>query len=184
MNILPCSDVKPVFLYWLTNVMSSMLGHLGTIRQNSNLQSDWLLAVRSKLPVQLWRNYILHLQVVASGNIVTGGLVFMSSTQKTFSLAVSRDMVPAARMLVFCLLGTGEVLADSINFHVQGIRYDNVGWWLITAFLFIKEKPSGLQRKFQSIYLRKMFEGYRNNTVIKEGSQIILVPSAYHFSCC
>ena len=68
------------------------------------------------------------MQVVASGNIVTGGLVFMSSTHKTFSLAMSRDMVPGARMLVFCLLGTGEVLTDSINFHVQGIRYDNVGW--------------------------------------------------------
>ena len=50
----------------------------------------------------------------------------MMSLQKTFSMAVSRDMVPNARMLIYAMTEDGEVLTDSINFHVDGIRNKKV----------------------------------------------------------
>ncbi len=46
----------------------------------------------------------------------------MKSRQKTFSIALSRSMVPNARILVYCVTPDGEVLTDSLNFHVHGFR--------------------------------------------------------------
>ena len=54
------------------------------------------------------------------------GMLFMNATQKTFSLALSRDMVPNARIVVFCLLHSNEIIADSLSFHVAGIAKDEV----------------------------------------------------------
>lgn len=48
--------------------------------------------------------------------------LFMSSRQKTFSLAASTEMVPNARIVVWGLLNNGEIIADSLSFHVAGIR--------------------------------------------------------------
>ena len=50
----------------------------------------------------------------------------MTSRQKTFSLALSPDLVPEARIVVHGVLGTGEVLADSLQFRVEGLRKDGV----------------------------------------------------------
>ena len=50
----------------------------------------------------------------------------MTSRQKTFSLALSPDFVPTARIVVHGVLKTGEVLADSLQFRVAGLRKDGV----------------------------------------------------------
>ena len=50
----------------------------------------------------------------------------MRFRQKTFSVALSRDLVPSARIVVYCVLSSGEVLADSLGFFVSGIRSDGV----------------------------------------------------------
>ena len=42
----------------------------------------------------------------------------MRSMQKTFSLAVSRQMAPASRIVVYAMKD-GEILTDSLNFHVK-----------------------------------------------------------------
>ncbi len=52
--------------------------------------------------------------------------LYMKSTQKTWSLAIARDMVPQARLVVYCILNDGEVLADTLHFYVNGIRSDGV----------------------------------------------------------
>ena len=66
------------------------------------------------------------LQVVTGGNIITSNMIFMKFRQKTFSLALSRDMVPNAKIVAYCVLNTGEILADSLAFFVKGIRNDGV----------------------------------------------------------
>lgn len=68
---------------------------------------------------------LLYLQVAAAGNIVTGGQLYMQSMQKTFSLSVSRDMIPEAHLVVWYVF-KGEVVADSINFYVNGTRMNSV----------------------------------------------------------
>ena len=69
---------------------------------------------------------LICFQLIAGGNILTVGILFMNHRQKTFSIALSRDAVPEAKVLVFCLLNNGEVIADAINFHVEGIRKHGV----------------------------------------------------------
>ncbi|KAI0235995.1 hypothetical protein LSAT2_013433 [Lamellibrachia satsuma] len=72
--------------------------------------------------------YVPHIyyMVVTGGNIITSNMIFMKFRQKTFSLAVSRDMVPNAKIVAYCVLNTGEILADSLAFFVKGIRNDGV----------------------------------------------------------
>ena len=72
-----------------------------------------------------WFYIIQYLQIISKGNIITGDILFMKSRQKTFSLALSRDMIPMARLLVYGLV-QGEILSDSFTFHVKGIKSDGV----------------------------------------------------------
>lgn len=67
----------------------------------------------------------VHYIVTAASNIVTGGVIELYSSQKTFSIAISRDMIPEARMVVWTIY-KGEVLADSLNFFVNGTRLNPV----------------------------------------------------------
>ena len=69
-----------------------------------------------------------HLQIISGGAILLASTTPMTSRQKTFSLALSRDMVPESRMLVYCHLPDGEVLADSLSFHVDGMTSNNVSY--------------------------------------------------------
>ena len=50
----------------------------------------------------------------------------MKSLQKTFSVALSREMVPNARILVYGIAPDGEILTDALNFFIQGIRSNGV----------------------------------------------------------
>ena len=56
---------------------------------------------------------------------MTGGILQMQSRQKTFALSVSRDMMPEAHLVVWHIY-QGEVIADAINFFVNGTRINNV----------------------------------------------------------
>ncbi|KAL3859107.1 hypothetical protein ACJMK2_009340 [Sinanodonta woodiana] len=65
----------------------------------------------------------VYYQVVASGNILIGDELEMISRYKTFAIALSRDMIPMARMVVYYLESTlEEVVVDSLNFFVNGTR--------------------------------------------------------------
>ena len=68
-------------------------------------------------------------QIVSGGNIIVASPLLMQSRQKTFSVALSRDMVPYGHMVVFAILpSTGEVLADALSFHVDGLSMQEVSW--------------------------------------------------------
>ena len=65
-------------------------------------------------------------QVVSQGNIIIGDEVEMTSKQKTFAVALSREMVPTARIIVYYLRQPEEVVTDVLNFFVNGTRQNQV----------------------------------------------------------
>ena len=65
-------------------------------------------------------------QVVAQGNIIIGDEVEMTSKQKTFAVALSREMVPTARIVVYFIRQPEEIVTDVLNFFVNGTRQNEV----------------------------------------------------------
>lgn len=62
-------------------------------------------------------------EIVASGNILVGREVEMISRHKTFAIALSREMVPTARIVVYYLQNSPEeMVVDTLNFFVNGTR--------------------------------------------------------------
>ena len=49
----------------------------------------------------------------------------MNTRQKTFAIAVSRQMAPNAKIVAYCVVD-GEVVMDSLNFFVQDSRLTTV----------------------------------------------------------
>ncbi|PAA62636.1 hypothetical protein BOX15_Mlig006403g1 [Macrostomum lignano] len=60
----------------------------------------------------------VYYQVAAGGNIVYADKISMPSNvlSKTFSLAISRDMAPIARLIAFFVRQDGEIVSDSLTF--------------------------------------------------------------------
>ncbi|XP_048253504.1 CD109 antigen-like [Haliotis rufescens] len=73
-------------------------------------------------------NYIprIFYQVVSGGNIIIGDELEMTSRQKTFAIALSREMIPTARMVVYYLRQPEEIVIDVLNFFVNGTRQNQV----------------------------------------------------------
>lgn len=65
-----------------------------------------------------WVEKVYYL-IASKGNIVVLNQLEMQSSQKTFSVALSRDMVPSSRIVAWYILN-GEVISDALNFHVNG----------------------------------------------------------------
>merc|ERR1719483_181742 len=63
----------------------------------------------------------IYYQIVAQSNIITGDELEMTSKQKTFAIALSRDMIPTARIVVFFIRQPEEIVADILNFFVDGL---------------------------------------------------------------
>ena len=61
------------------------------------------------------------------GTIIAGSTLAMAATQKTFSIAVLRQMAPVARLVAY-FIHDGEVVADALNFHVSYSRLKTVKW--------------------------------------------------------
>ncbi|KAK7114537.1 CD109 antigen-like [Littorina saxatilis] len=68
----------------------------------------------------------IYYQVVAQGNIIIGDELEMTSKQKTFAVALSREMVPIARIVVYYLRQPEEIVTDVLNFFVNGTRQNQV----------------------------------------------------------
>ena len=75
------------------------------------------------------------------GTIIAGSTLTMAATQKTFSIAVSRQMAPAARLVTY-FIHDGEVVADALSFHVSYSRLITVKWQfssiLMACRIFLK----------------------------------------------
>lgn len=68
-------------------------------------------------------SYLCVTQIVAQGNILIGDELEMISRHKTFAVALSREMVPTARIVVYYLQTTPEeMVVDTLNFFVNGTR--------------------------------------------------------------
>lgn len=71
-------------------------------------------------------------KVVGGGNILVGEELEMLSRRKSFAIALSRDMVPTARVVVYYLSGQPEeIVVDSLTFFVDGTANNKVGHYLI-----------------------------------------------------
>jgi len=71
-------------------------------------------------------SFIDIFQIMSKSNVLLQNTLSMTSSQRTFSVALSRDMVPEAKIVVHALTGSGEILADSLQFHVRGMESDKV----------------------------------------------------------
>ncbi|XP_013420589.1 CD109 antigen isoform X3 [Lingula anatina] len=78
-----------------------------------------------KVSTNAWVDKIYY-QIVAQGNIIVADELPMMARQKTFSVALSQNMAPNARIVAYYIRTDGEVVADSLNFHVNGSWQDNV----------------------------------------------------------
>lgn len=65
-------------------------------------------------------------QIVSQSNILIGDELQMKSIQKTFAVALSREMVPNARLVVYFIRQPEEVVMDVLNFFVNGTRQNQV----------------------------------------------------------
>lgn len=55
------------------------------------------------------------------------------SKQKTFSIALSRDMIPEAHIVVWHIY-QDEVISDSMNFFVNGTRINKVSYLMSSMY--------------------------------------------------
>ena len=62
---------------------------------------------------------------MGKGNILVGSTLQMESTQKTFSLAVSRDMAPSSRLVAY-FIHNSEVVVGALNFHIEDTKLKTV----------------------------------------------------------
>lgn len=85
--------------------------------------------------LRIFKLNVVTAQIAAAGRILLANTLSLKSHQKTFSLATSRDMVPEARIVVFCVLPDGEILSDSLNFYVDGIKGNDVSLFLCFKML-------------------------------------------------
>lgn len=102
-----------------TNVffLPILFTNLKTATQNVIVHSNHFVADRGIIKI-----YILS-QIVAQGNILIGDELEMISRHKTFAVALSREMVPTARIVVYYLQTTPEeMVVDTLNFFVNGTR--------------------------------------------------------------
>jgi len=49
----------------------------------------------------------------------------MNGKQKTFAVALSRDMAPTAHIVAYCIV-EGEVVTDALSFYVRDIQLTQV----------------------------------------------------------
>lgn len=65
--------------------------------------------------------------MVSGGNIIVGEELEMISRRKTFSVALSKEMIPTARIAVYYISGQPEeIVMDTLTFHVDGTKSNAV----------------------------------------------------------
>ncbi|XP_013776899.1 CD109 antigen-like isoform X2 [Limulus polyphemus] len=63
--------------------------------------------------------------VISKGIILLASLEQMSSSIKTFAVALSPEMAPSATVVVYDIAREGEVIVDSLTFPVDGVSRNN-----------------------------------------------------------
>ncbi|XP_048777079.1 CD109 antigen-like isoform X2 [Ostrea edulis] len=63
----------------------------------------------------------VYYQVVSKGQVVhTGDIDMQSSKVKTFTLPITTDMAPKARLIVHYVRDDGEIVTDALTFNIKG----------------------------------------------------------------
>jgi len=76
------------------------------------------------------------LQIASGGRILLGSRLVMNGKQKTFAVALSRQMAPTAHIVAYCI-EEGEVVTDALSFYVRDTRLLMVRPWCFVIYLFI-----------------------------------------------
>jgi CD109 antigen len=62
----------------------------------------------------------VYYHITSAGKLIFTNILPMDGArQKTFDVGVSREMAPSAHILVYYVRYDGEIVADSMNFHVN-----------------------------------------------------------------
>ncbi|XP_014674066.1 PREDICTED: CD109 antigen-like [Priapulus caudatus] len=64
--------------------------------------------------------------IASKGNILLVDHFRMTSRMKTFEVTLSPEMAPSARIVVWHIKSDGEIIADSMNYHVDATSRNNV----------------------------------------------------------
>ena len=72
---------------------------------------------------------------MAAGNIIITDSLQMYSRNKLFSVALSREMSPSAKIVAFFISPDGQVSADSIQFNVDGTQLHDVSLIIVHPFI-------------------------------------------------
>lgn len=76
----------------------------------------------------------------------------MLSRRKSFAIALSRDMVPTARVVVYYLSGQPEeIVVDSLTFFVDGTANNKVGHYFLAEIQFMHWTSSCYKRGWGGI---------------------------------
>lgn len=62
---------------------------------------------------------IMYLQIVSGGEIIVSDQIEMYTRNRQLSIALSQDMAPTARLVAYYLTTDGQVVADSLSFHIN-----------------------------------------------------------------
>ncbi|CAG5133427.1 unnamed protein product, partial [Candidula unifasciata] len=68
----------------------------------------------------------IFFQIVSQSNIIDGYELEMTTRQKTFSIGLSRAMVPMARIVVYYIREPEEIVSDVMTFFVNGTHQNEV----------------------------------------------------------
>lgn len=68
----------------------------------------------------------VYYHITSAGRLVFTNILPMDGArQKTFDVGVSREMAPSAHILVYYVRHDGEIVADSMNFHINTTSVTN-----------------------------------------------------------
>jgi archaellum component FlaG (FlaF/FlaG flagellin family) len=87
----------------------------------SNRSREYLVSKKIKY------SNIIYSQIISKGSIVLAAEVIMGEmTQNTFSLPITYEMAPKARMIAHYIRSDGEIVSDALTFNVDGIFKNKV----------------------------------------------------------
>lgn len=100
--------------------VSNSFIYVSTSTINPQVRDYMIFTVRVSNPVDQ-----VFYHIVSNSRIVVSDVLNMAHKQKTFDVGLTRDMAPSAHIVVYYIRYDGEVVADSLNFHVNASTIQN-----------------------------------------------------------
>ncbi|XP_067321176.1 alpha-2-macroglobulin-like [Anolis sagrei] len=112
--------------------------HIESVSKTLNCEQSQAVRVHFVLNPDVIKDekIVFHYLVMAKGNIVHDGIYDLPETEReaakgvfTLDLAINVHMAPIARLLVYAILPSGELLAHSADFTVENCFSNKVKLW-------------------------------------------------------